>query len=365
LPNRKINTILSALQLAINLYKPRGFNVTSVHADSEISPLRDQLLPIQLNVCSTKEHVPEIERSIRTVKERVRGSIHDLPFEVCPKLLIKELILNSMSWLNAFPSENGVSKVLSPREIITGKQTNFKTDCRVEFGTYCQIHQHNDKTNDDNSRSVDAIALGPTGNRQGTYNFLTLDTWEKVTRNNWTELPMPRQIIDIVNNKGRSNKQRPVPRHNNFTFEWRPSIPIDQDDMNTTNNELENETNDEVDDNNTTIDNENTNINIDRNENGDEDYDSDEDDDEDETETNEIPVVFERHDAAANDEELITEHTTTFLSTEEEEEEATEIVNNNLTNNIIDLTQDEQEPTGEIGACSDMKGEGALLTYIK
>ena len=172
--------------------------------------------------------------------------MHDLPFKIYPKILTKELILHCVSWLNAFPSENGISKDLSPREIITGKRTNYNTDCRVEFGTFCQIHENNDRTNKDDPRSIDAIALGPTGNRQGTYNFLTLDTWEKVGRNHWTELPMPRQIIDIVNHKGKTEGQKQIPRHNNFTFEWRPSIPFTTTENETNDNNNSDETTDEV-----------------------------------------------------------------------------------------------------------------------
>ena len=39
LSNRKISTILPALQLAMNLYPPRGFNVVSIHSDNELKPM--------------------------------------------------------------------------------------------------------------------------------------------------------------------------------------------------------------------------------------------------------------------------------------------------------------------------------------
>jgi hypothetical protein len=328
-----------------------------------MKPLRDKLLPVQLNVCCANEHVPEIERSIQTVKERIRVCLHDLPFSTYPKVLTKEVILNSNSWLNAFPSENGISKDVSPREIITGKPTDFKTDCRVEFGTYCQIHENNNITNKDHPRSIDAIALGPTGNRQGTYNFLTLDTWEKVGRNHWTELPMPRQIIEIVNNKGKAEGQKPVPRHNNFNFEWRPSIPFvtEHEDKNdeTINNENMNSnqesTNTGINNNNnqTTliddeINNNDTNVN--------DDIDNDDDEDMDDLPT------YQRNDAMTSeelDDQLETDHTTTFLSTEEEEEYATK---DNI--EVIDLTNDDDDIVNndDITIPTEVKEEGAQVT---
>jgi len=36
---------------------------------------------VSMNICAANEHVPEIERYIRTVKERVRSIAATLPFE--------------------------------------------------------------------------------------------------------------------------------------------------------------------------------------------------------------------------------------------------------------------------------------------
>ncbi len=48
-----------------------------IHADNEFESLRGELIddktqPVDLNTSSNAEHVPEIERYIRTVKERTR-----------------------------------------------------------------------------------------------------------------------------------------------------------------------------------------------------------------------------------------------------------------------------------------------------
>jgi hypothetical protein len=48
--------------------------------------------PIHLNVVTADSHVGEIERSIRTVKEHLRSSVHGLPF----KRLIRTGILSEM-----------------------------------------------------------------------------------------------------------------------------------------------------------------------------------------------------------------------------------------------------------------------------
>ena len=65
-----------------NIYKARGLQIAMTHADEEFMSLRHPLLElenIQLNITATNEHVPEIERAIRTIKERNRSTVSGLP----------------------------------------------------------------------------------------------------------------------------------------------------------------------------------------------------------------------------------------------------------------------------------------------
>ena len=83
------------------------------------------------------------------------------------------------------------------------------------------------------ARTRDAIALHPTGNRQGSYFFMALDTWEKVAQNQWKELPMPESIITLINNRRKTEHRRPIKKVKTFTYEWRPRKPMfkDKDDQ--------------------------------------------------------------------------------------------------------------------------------------
>eukprot|EP00981_Chlorochromonas_danica_P014098 scaffold7343_cov234-Ochromonas_danica.AAC.1 len=56
------------------------------------------------------------------------------------------------------------------------------------------------------ARTMGAISLGPTGNGQGSYRFLNLSTWRLVTRRSWTALPIPREVVEMINN--RANEER-------------------------------------------------------------------------------------------------------------------------------------------------------------
>jgi hypothetical protein len=52
------------------------------------------------------------------------------------------------------------------------------------------------------SRTVDGICLGPTGNIQGAYKFLSLLTNRVIQARSFTCLPMPNEVIGIVNQMG-------------------------------------------------------------------------------------------------------------------------------------------------------------------
>jgi hypothetical protein len=149
---------------------------------------------IILNICAANDHVPEIERYIRTVKERVRSIATTLPFERYPPRLIIKMVYNCVFWLNSFLHKNDVHATMSPRAIMTGQRITYDKHCKLEFGTYIQKHEkHN---NSMESRTSGAIALRLSGNEQGGHYFLSLHTGNRILRNNWTVLPMPNNMVD-------------------------------------------------------------------------------------------------------------------------------------------------------------------------
>ncbi len=83
-------------------------------------------------------------------------------------------------WLNSLPVANGISTTWSPREIILGHPLDYTHHCRAPFGAYCEAHDENTPTNDMTTHGTPAICLGPTGNFQGTYTFLSLVTGQVI-----------------------------------------------------------------------------------------------------------------------------------------------------------------------------------------
>jgi hypothetical protein len=94
------------LKEVLNVYKKGGFKVTHIFCDNEFKPLMhllaDQEPDIKFSYSSPNEHVPDIERSIQVIKERIRATYHRLLFERLPRIMVKMLVSESAKKLNFF-----------------------------------------------------------------------------------------------------------------------------------------------------------------------------------------------------------------------------------------------------------------------
>jgi hypothetical protein len=105
-------------------------------------------LGITLNsVAADEQHVPEIERHIRTIKERARSIVNMLPFNRFPARITIELVYYCVFWLNDFPPKGGISDTMSPCAMVVGSTIDYAHHCQIEFVTYVQqIHEVHDNT---------------------------------------------------------------------------------------------------------------------------------------------------------------------------------------------------------------------------
>ena len=209
IPNNKSGVILKSIQAIIQIYQRNGFVIEVALMDGEFVHLRGELasMGVTLNDTSRDEHVGDVERFIRTIKERMRAIYNTLPFQNVPARLIVEMGKASVFWLNSVPQKNGLNSELSPRTIVTGQKLDFKRHCRFQFGQYVQTHEEHN--NSMSPRTVGALALCPTGNAQGSYYFMSLSTGRVLNRLRGTPLPMPDDVIDRVHRMARQQKADP------------------------------------------------------------------------------------------------------------------------------------------------------------
>jgi hypothetical protein len=161
LENKDSITIINSIERVVNLYKKRGFIVQTFLANNEFENLRDLLLKLGvcLNTCAPGEHIPEVERKIRTVKEGVQGVVTTLPFKTIPLIITAHAIIFLLMWINFFPPKGGISNTLSPQAIVTGLSPNADKHCRITFGSHAQVHADNSQQSNNAmiSRTVGAI----------------------------------------------------------------------------------------------------------------------------------------------------------------------------------------------------------------
>ena len=187
-------TINSVLQSVLNLYTSRRLIVDEIFGDYEFEVLRTW--HPNLNTTSANEHVPNIERHIRTIKDSTRSTYCMLPFRRLPHIALIHLVCNAVFWLNALPTNEGITRQYSPRYIMTGQHITATKHAIIPFGAYVQAHESHDSNM--GHRTMGYICLGPTGNKQGGHYFMSLTSGERVIQNHWTELPMPRDAITRV-----------------------------------------------------------------------------------------------------------------------------------------------------------------------
>ena len=219
--------IIAGLKKVIQMYVTRGFTINVVHGDNEFRKLENKL-GVHVNICAARQHIPRIERGIRTLKERVRCCWVSLPYRKAPKLMVDENVIDMTSCLNDLPHKEGISRTLSPAMIVLGRN---KPDCRrlkVTFGAYCEVYIGT--TNTSEQRSVGAIALRPSNNDKG-YWFMSLETGRRIHGYIWNELPIPEHVVRRVEELAEDEYAMDLDEDGCPVFEWEIGHEmIDEDD---------------------------------------------------------------------------------------------------------------------------------------
>ena len=202
------------------MYHTRGLEVIQLNTDNEFACIEEDIRPINLNMVAVGEHVGDIERSGRTIKECTRCHVHRNPYERYTRLMVTGCVVKSVKDLNQLPAMDGISKEVSPDTLIVGRPApNFDEITKLNFGDYVQAYKLKGKINTNKARTVGVIALYPSGNDQGGWYFMSLATGQRIHCYEWKILPVSEDVIDRVHELATLEKQPKVDA--NFKFEWR------------------------------------------------------------------------------------------------------------------------------------------------
>ena len=235
IPTRTAKQLSKGLKRVMRLYSRAGMIVQTILMDMEFDKTADHLMDSTVvNTSAAKEHVAEIERCICTTKERCRSIASTLPYNRLHKLIVTNLVYFAVLWLNAFPVKNGVSAEHSPRAIVVRTNLSWVKHCKVPFGALVETHDEPDPSNTMEGRTHQAIAVGPTGNFNGTHKFFCLTTGRILKRRKWTELPMPTSVIKLLNKWGEKTRREVYPHNvefrnrNKLPYEWTAENDLDE-----------------------------------------------------------------------------------------------------------------------------------------
>ena len=213
IPNRRKATILESLQDVIRMYVSRGFRLGAVEGDNEFACMKTDLMPVNLNITAKDDHVPEVERSIRTVKERHRVCLHGLPYKRIPAIMIIAAVTRANASLNQLPRVDSkvMPKNVSVRQAVLGLPDPSYEELALPFGQYCQVYEDPDPPNTTAPRTLGAIALHATGNAQGAHYFMSLRTGQRISRQQWDILPISEVVVKRVESIAEQEGQPLIP----------------------------------------------------------------------------------------------------------------------------------------------------------
>jgi len=176
--------------------------------DQEFDKVENEIGLVEVNTSAAREHVGEIERMIRVIKERARGISATLPYSYLPRQMVIHLIYFVVLCLNSVPSALGISQVHSPREIVTWRGLDFNKHFKHQFGTYVEAHEDPVITNTNRSCTYPGVYIGTTGNIQGTPKVFDIKTGKVKKPRSVTAFNVPDRVIDIVDRWGKDQRWR-------------------------------------------------------------------------------------------------------------------------------------------------------------
>ncbi len=138
LENQKADTVFRALKNLHNHYLQRGFQIVFMKGNGEFAPLEQWMSTLygapRLNLSSANEHVLEIKRRIRVIKERVQAVVYLMPFNSIPVINLIHADLFVTKQLNLFPDKGSVSARYSPKQLMSGERAMYKYSPSPEMG---------------------------------------------------------------------------------------------------------------------------------------------------------------------------------------------------------------------------------------
>ena len=112
-----------------------------------------------MEIVGRVQHVGEIERCVRTVKEDCCCTTSNLndAYKRMPIVMIYAIVQDKIRWLNTFLTTDYIHPHTGPAGLMLGTGPPNVKHMQLDFGQYCQLYENT--KNNMTFRSVGAIAL--------------------------------------------------------------------------------------------------------------------------------------------------------------------------------------------------------------
>ena len=195
LTGQKSDELTTALGECRDYFISHGCNVVAVEFDRG-GPDETLLMTREnLRTIPRSTHVSIAELNIKLIKERMRGVVTLLPYDISKKLVL-HLVIGATMILNTITRSEGTSSQLK----LLGFFQDYLSQFALAPGEYCEVHTISNNLVTQ-PRTVSALALHPDPKNLAEWCFISLETGELFTRHYAEAYPMPfsSQIIDRVN----------------------------------------------------------------------------------------------------------------------------------------------------------------------
>jgi hypothetical protein len=191
------NVLGVTLQGQLELLCSCGFVPTTVHTDpqSAFCALVGQFPGVVIGIGGAGDYVSKVDAKIRRIKELYRSVKASLPWKL-PKALVKDLVAYAVAWIN-IQRTSAINQNVCPKVLFTGLKINYKKELELGFGDYCEVC--NGMDNISKSHMILCIALCPSNNAMGLWEFLSLTANKRIRHMQWQKMVTSEVIINMMN----------------------------------------------------------------------------------------------------------------------------------------------------------------------
>ena len=174
----------------------------------EFECVKNSIDQVTVDIVSADDHESAVKRSIQTVKDCMRYMIEKMSYRCMPLQIVKRLVKVSITNLNQLPVKHSVSKSHRLLTIVTRGPLPEHAKFNAYFGDHAEMFEDNTMLSNINKpRDFPETCIRQKPNRNPDQCFMSSILGRMVRRNQCTELPVPDEATEIVNEMDRKQVQ--------------------------------------------------------------------------------------------------------------------------------------------------------------